>query len=836
MTESEMPQAGGEPGPEQSSYGAGGYGYSGSDANEQPFFWYYLDMMIRRIWVILTVLVIVLTIGVVKAFRDPSVYQATVRVLVEKSTPRLMQFQGLGPDYYSWDPDFYNTQAGIVKSRAVLEIVLQDPAVSNIFQSAGRNPPSLTPSVAEDILHTAVAAMGVAPASPPEPWEVLRRYIRADALKNTHFISVTVEYGDPEKAALLANAVARAFEQYNFKEKVDLLGESFGFLQKEKDKEEKAVASAEAALKAFLEKTPGLSLSEAGGASHPAIQRMNELNAEIGRVNLARIDALSDLESMRSITPSSDADVEASRERLFSSPVVRKDTGLMALRGKMEEAEKTMLLLSNTYGMEHPLYRTAETNIMLLRSQFKEGFRLAVTALEKDVKLMEEKEGELLRQYDEEKKKTVGLTSEANVYIRLKSEVDRHRRLYESLVSRLLEVDISSGLVQGNVKVVDRAKVPAAPVRPDRLRIVLFSLLIGLFLGCSLAFVFENLDYTIKTPEDLKERLGLPLLGFIPVIKEARVAPAGTSAAEPSASGRSSRKRHASSWFRKFLAEFFRGVIPAAEEAKTAHEPIENIIYRSVIVAAESDSSVTEAYRHIRTNLFFSVPANEVKVLVVTSCQPREGKTTTCANLATIIAQAGRNVLLVDADLHRRMVRRIFDLPLHAGLTNVLTGEVAWQEAVQVPVVNGAPIDHLHVLGAGTRSPNPAELIGAQVMREFLVQVRAAYDWVIIDTPPALFVSDASVLGAMADGVILVVKSGTSARSLLFRAKEQLLNVKAKIVGTILNNMTVTRLGRHYSYYYYHGYARYTKEYPLSYYGEQKVDRDSAEDSKETDR
>jgi len=829
-----------EPEKSYGSYGAYDAG-AGRAGGEESVFWYYLDLLIRRIWVIITVLVIASTVGVIKAFREPSVYEATARILVEKQTQRLMQFQNENQDYFSWDPDFYNTQAGIAKSRAVMELALQDPAIRRTFATIKSAGSTKTTGFLQEFKETIIAVLGATPVSPPEPWEILRAQIHTEAVKNTHFVSVSAEHTVAEQAADIANAVATAFERFSYQEKVEHLGESFTYLQKEKDKEEKTLAAAEESLKKFFETSQGFSLSDTSSANNPSVQRMNELNVELGKVHLERIELQSELESMRSITPSN-TDVKASSERLFSSPVVRREASLMTLRGRLEEAEKELALLSNTYGSQHPLYKTADTNISLLRNQFLEGFRQALLAREKDSKMLQTKEEELQRQYEAEKKITVGLTGEANQYLRLKSEVDRHRHLYESLVSRLLEVDISSGLVQGNVSIVDRAKVPTAPARPNRLRIALFSVLIGLFCGCGLAFLLENMDHTVKTPEDLKERLGLPLLGFVPAIDSTHDQTAEEKTGTPGQKSRRPRARTSmAQLLRKFLAELLQGVIPSVEEATTAHEPLENVVYRGTIVARESASSVTEAYRHIRTSLFYSTPIDEGKplergrILVVTSSKPGEGKTTTCTNLATVIAQNGKKVLLVDADLHRPMVRKVLGLKNKMGLTDVITGAATWTDVIQAPVVDGAEIKNLHVISSGTKSPNPAELIGSDAMRKFLRHVVEAYDWVLLDTPPALFVSDASVLGALCDGVILVVKSGTSARYLLARAKDQLEAVKAKILGTILNSMTVARIGRHYSYYYYHGYSRYTKDYKKFYYTDKKPGHENEDDSKESD-
>jgi capsular exopolysaccharide synthesis family protein len=227
---------------------------------------------------------------------------------------------------------------------------------------------------------------------------------------------------------------------------------------------------------------------------------------------------------------------------------------------------------------------------------------------------------------------------------------------------------------------------------------------------------------------------------------------------------------------------------------------------------------MAEAYRNIRTSIFFSTPAGGGKVLAVTSCGPGEGKTTTATNLAVAIAKSGKKILLVDADFHRPMVDKILKLNKTAGLSTVLVGEAELKAVIQNVEYEGAKIEGLDVAVAGPPSPNPSELLGSQRMSQLLSEVRDSYDWVLVDTPPILFVSDASILSALCDGVILVVRAGVNNRSMLNRTREHLENIKVKIVGSVLNQMVVGRFGRYYSHYYYHGYSRYSRDYHRSYY------------------
>ncbi|MCK4374410.1 MAG: polysaccharide biosynthesis tyrosine autokinase, partial [Candidatus Brocadiae bacterium] len=331
------------------------------------------------------------------------------------------------------------------------------------------------------------------------------------------------------------------------------------------------------------------------------------------------------------------------------------------------------------------------------------------------------------------------------------------------------EVDLTTDYVKTNVEVVEAAEIARLPIRPRKARMVVTSVAMGLLLGIALAFFFEYMDDTIKTPEDLEDRVGVPVLGFVPAMNTK-----GTAA--------------------------------------------ESFAHRGMVSTLEPASSVTEAYRNIRTSLFFSAPPEEARVVVITSGGPGDGKTTTAANLALVIAQSGKRVLLVDADFRRPMLHRLFGIRSRRGTSTVLVGEASLEEAVRQPSNNGKPIDNLDVLIAGPKPPNPAELLDSERMRQLLEEARQKYDRVLVDTPPVLFVADASILGAISDGVIMVVKSAKNTRSLATRAREQLEGVNARILGGILNDVRVSHLGYYYSDYYYHGYSRYYRDYDSSYY------------------
>ena len=277
------------------------------------------------------------------------------------------------------------------------------------------------------------------------------------------------------------------------------------------------------------------------------------------------------------------------------------------------------------------------------------------------------------------------------------------------------------------------------------------ALLGGTFLGVGLAFFFEYIDSRIKSPDELKQHLGLPFLGIVPALFE---------------------------------------------------DGIDNPLISNGV-----PNNFAESFRSVRTNLLFSSAEKGGRTVVITSTGPGEGKTVVATNLAVALAQAGQRVLFIDADMRRPQAHRTFDLPREPGLSNVLVGNAKASESVRKTTVPG-----MWMLPAGLHPPNPAELLGSKRFKDFMVSVAQHFDWVIIDTPPVMTVTDASLVAHEATGVVFVVGAEMTSRHAAQRALEQLEHAKARFVGAVLNRVDL----QHHAYYYSQYYRR---EYGVYYLG-----------------
>ena len=365
----------------------------------------------------------------------------------------------------------------------------------------------------------------------------------------------------------------------------------------------------------------------------------------------------------------------------------------------------------------------------------------------------------------------------------LKREVDTNRQLYEGLLQRLKEAGVSAGMKASNIRIVDKGEVPLKPAKPRILLNLVLALVAGLGLGLSMAFLQEYLDDSLKTPDDVRRQIGLPTLGVIPsTVSRGRVG-----------YGYGYGYGYGSTQKQKQL-----GGDGGASQKEVAVAPW---------ISPHMNAAQSEAYRSLRTSILLSTPGKPPRVIVLTSAQPTEGKTKTAVNLSIIMAQLGSRVLLVDSDMRRPRISTVLKLPASStGLSTYLVGQSGFEESIV-----GSQIPNLYVLPCGPIPPNPAELVASGMMKQLLSEAVAKFDYVILDSPPVLHVTDGRVLAAQADAVMLVVWGGVTSRTLVNQAKDLLGQVNANVIGVVLNNVDLSAsmyYGRYRYRYYRYGAER----------------------------
>jgi polysaccharide biosynthesis transport protein len=427
---------------------------------------------------------------------------------------------------------------------------------------------------------------------------------------------------------------------------------------------------------------------------------------------------------------------------------------IQSLKTRAAELERDRVRLLERYGERHPQVQNVTSQIVDARRQIDGELNKAVAAIKNEYEAAAAEERTLTRELEAQKTAALDLNRKGIDYSVLQREAESNRQVYESLLQREKELRVVANSRANNVRLLDHAEVPGGPFTPNVSRAWMMALLFGLGLGVATAFTIDYLDDTVKTPEDVTWRLKLHFLGLVPKVRG---------------------ERH----------PLLSGPVP--------HD-------------------FGEAFRALRTALVASSHDPATQVIAITSAQPLEGKTTTAVNMALALAIGGARVLLIDADMRRPSLHKALRLPNDQGLSHLLVGEARMREVVQR---TGDP--NLLVITAGRTPPNPSELLGSDRMRAFVQQLGVGpFDWVIIDTPPVLAVTDAVILAPLVSSVTFVLGAEMTRWRLAERAIETLQAGHPQIVHAVLNRVDFERNRYYYSRYYGHQYKSYYAEAPAT--------------------
>jgi polysaccharide biosynthesis transport protein len=570
----------------------------------------------------------------------------------------------------------------------------------------------------------------------------LKSIVQAGQEAGTNIVNIRVTSRDKESIAQVANAFAQAFRDYNIQEKNRQTFETKEFIEKQLNLTSANLKNSEEQLRMFKE---GHALVALDTQTADILARLSAIETLYDEVYRKKEAILSQLALMEAAQESEDLLEKTSFPSIQDSPV----QGMVeTLRGLVLK-RKTLLF---DYTEKHPEVVETSDQIASIFDEIKKE-------LISRVKGIEARESDLLQKLDILKKENRSLPQKALEMARFEREVALQEALYSQLKTRYQETLIKeSGRVE-EVTVIRPALPPTNPINiPSKMMIVITGTIVGLVIGIVFTFVAETLDTSIGTIEDIESLLNVPVLGVIP------------------AWGKDDKGQQ-----RRELGE--RG---GARDLVTHYDPT---------------SLAAEAFRSLRTNIQFLRLDKKGKSFLVTSSFLQEGKTSNVVNIALSIAQAGDRVLLVEGDLRKPVVHKIFGLSKAPGLTDYVLGNYPWHEVVSnitdlmlgdfeiEDILKTPGLDNLHIMTGGTNPPNPSEILRSPRFREFIKEAYEYYDYIFIDAPPILPVADATEIAPHTDGVVLVYKVGAIARSILNRAKLTLDNVSAKVVGVILNNV-----------------------------------------------
>ncbi len=716
---------------------------------------HHLGVLRGRFWTILACVVVLFTVAAVYAFRATPISEASARLLIERSLPVVGPFQEVRERR---DKEYFSTQVNLITSKAVLDRALEDERFAGLFEEDEARDVS-SPGLWRSVVREVRAVLDEDSFRPRQPWERLRAVVAVRPLKDTNLVDLKVRGPNPELGALIANTVARAYVSYSVAMRQESAGQAFDMLQRQMREQEKAVVEAEDDLLSYREQATIPELGSPGEES-PVTSRRRALNDEYTRVQLRRIELSVAAQAIRQ-EQESGQDLNS----MLGVALVRSDSAVQELYSRLMQVELDAQVALRSYGGKHPEVLMLDDQRVHLVARLQDAIARVAQSIQAEHVMLLAREGELTSALARESDLALDQARTSHVYGRLERDAARQGRVFDVIVDRMKEVDLTKDAGVTNVSLVEAAAAPQSPIKPNKKRALILGALLGLLMGLGLAYGLEYLDDTVKTPDDVEKRLSMPWLGYVPRMRPAR--------------GRD-------------------GFVGLAQHT---------LIHPS--------SSHTEAFRSIRTNVYFSRPRGEMKSLMVTSAAPQDGKSIFASNLAVTVAQDGKRVLLVDADLRRPTLHKAFELDRGPGLTNMLVEGKRLEDLVQSPPDGGnGKLENLHILCAGSKAPNPAELLGGEAMDRFVRETREQYDMVIYDACPAMFVADAAGLASGCDGVLIVLKAAKSRRDAAERARRQLEALNGKIIGVVLNDVRPRILRYYGSYgYYYYDYQRYYKDY-----------------------
>lgn len=694
----------------------------------------------KRKWTVIVSLVVVVTAAALISLRMTPIYDATVRISISSQTPGVLNLKN-GQQYQdqSDSPELLvATDVNILQSDTLALLVIRNLGLNNRPEFAGKDTSTTAPG-------------GVPTTGSPRTLGreaqllgVFHANLKVIPVPNTSIIEIRYSSPDPRMSAEVANAVADTFIEQNIKARFDSTMQAANWLSKQLADLQIKVESSQSKLIQYQKENGIVGTDD---KQNLTFEKLNDLGKQL---TLAQSDRIQK-ESLYQIAKGNNPD---------TLTAVLQESMLTDLRRQLNQLQTQYAQLSTQFGPSYPKVIEIQNQINQVNKAYQEELLNGVHRVETDYFSAVKREQMLKQALAEQTTVANQLDENAIQYKILKQEADSNRQLYDGLLEKLKEASLEAGLNSSNIRVVDKARIPLAPARPNVPRNMLFATLLGLLGGIAAAFALEAVDNTVRTPDQAQSLSGLPVMAAIPMKLSASAA-----------GGKAGRLEVASR----------RGVRPAA-----------------LIVYLEPHSEIAEAYRTLRTSILLSSAGHPPRVILFTSALPQDGKSMTSINTALVMAKQGKRVLLVDADLRRPSIHKAFGLRPEVGLSNVLSGGAKSRNVVLETVE-----PHLFLMPSGPLPPHPSELLGSASMQELLQEWRRDYDYVIIDSPPVLSVTDAVLLAVQADMVALVVRSGQTSTGAVRNARDLLLHFKAPLRGIVLNAFDLQ--SPDYYHYYYSG-------------------------------
>lgn len=689
-----------------------------------------LWILMRHRWAVVVTMAVAIAAGSAVVAMQPRLYSAAVRIVIHPRSPTVLdKVKDVYDDGAAHQPalleKFYNTQQDILTGRAVAELVVSRLALDRDADFLGEE--DGTTATAPDARRTQRAV------------SILRRATKLKPGVRSQVYELSVTDEDPQRAADLANAIAEAYREFSISLRQDLTAQTSEWLDDQVRQQREALEISEQAIQAF---------SAQNGIESLTLSRWTNRS----------VDRLADLDRARAAAELKVSAAQVQRESLDewiaagrpagTHPNLADDPELRQISEEVLALERTLARKSERYLDKYPGQQADRDELQIVRSRHQQrvsdlanGVRAAEEVARKELTF-------LTARIEEERAEAQRLGAGEVEYNRLRREADTNAQLYESVLRRAKEIQLSRNLESSNVNILERALAPTRPSHP-RMLLATLAVLIAAFVGGALAaIVLESLDNTIRDPSEIEAVFRTGPIGVLPSLATDGV--------------------------------------------------------RELIALTQPRSPAAECLRSVRTNILFLGSRRPVRRILVTSASPRDGKTTICSNLAATMALAGNRVLLIDTDMRRPQQHKVFGLPNDLGIVDVLVGAASVDEVIRPTEVKG-----LDVIPCGSPPRNPSELLVGRAMDQAMEHLADRYDYIFLDSPPTLLVTDAPILSQKVDGTLVVLRLQKTERRNFRDAWRSLASVHAEVLGVVCNDVDLSsrRYGYGRGYGYGYGYA-----------------------------
>ncbi len=727
----------------------------------------YWQIVLKRKWILIAFAGSLVVFTGIFSFVAKPQFKSTATLMIEDASARMLSME----ESFAYrtpvfrDLTFFNTQIRLIKSKSLADRVVKK---IDLLSRPEFNPENKNKSLGRKLIGFVTLRWlfsgkkgnngDLESDYPSNPYSDIARTIRdnikIDVIRDTKLVEVSYTSSDSRLSAELVNTLAEEFISFSIEKRFENTQQASDFLKEQISTLREDLASKERELQKYGEEKELVFLND---QESTVLNTFADLNQAYTQARIERIRVEGNYRELRSL------DVDTLPEFVNISSLQALNTEYTRLKSDYNEKIKV-------FKPEYPDMVQLKARIDSMKDEIKNAF----DALAADYSAASRRERNLLNTLNKQKTEVSKMKSDAIVYNSLKIEVDNIQNTLSSLIEKQSETLISSrlgGVKASNISIIDRAEVSDDPVSPKKKLNLILALLFGLSGGIGLCFLLEHLDNTIKGPEDVERISELSSLGIISYLP-----PNGL------------KKQNADIY--AHISEDANG-----EEGLSEIKEVELINYKFPKVF------ISEDYRTLRTSLLLSRADNPPKTILFTSAMPKAGKTSTATNMAVAFAQLEKKVLLIDSDLRKPRLHRIFKTENQKGLSGYLTGKIKLGDSIKT-----TSVENIWLLSSGLIPPNPAELLNSKKMNMLIENVQKDFDVVLIDSPPVLAVVDAVIVASLVDTTVFVIKAGETTYRNFAGALEQLKKGKADIAGVVFNEVKVGKGG--YSYMSYYNYSR----------------------------